>query len=186
MTKPSLILIGAVDYARSYIDVIEQQDYFQSDGLVGLSDQQHAGHFGYAAIGEESDLPALAKIYQYALIIIGKIKTSEQRMCHYQKATQLRFQLPNIIAPTSHVRRQAAISACTNVMHGVFVNAGAKMGNNCIISNRALIEHDSIVADHRHISPGNILNGNLAVGMGLNVKHNLNDNSYFARQGSHE
>ncbi len=72
MTNPSLILIGAGGYARSYFDVIEQQDYFQMDGLVALWGWQHASHSGFAVIGEESDLQALAKIYQYVLIVIGK------------------------------------------------------------------------------------------------------------------
>lgn len=166
MTKPSLILIGAGGHARSCIDVIEQQGYFQIAGLVGLPEQQHTQHLGYAVIGADSDLPALAKNYQYALIALGQIKTAEQRMRLYQQATQLGLQLPIIIAPTAHVSRHATLGAGTIVMHGAIVNSGANVGNNCIINNRALIEHDARVDAHCHISTGAILNGNVTVGAG--------------------
>jgi sugar O-acyltransferase (sialic acid O-acetyltransferase NeuD family) len=206
MTKPSLILIGAGGHARSCIDVIEQQGHFQIAGLVGLPEQQHTHHLGYAVIGADTDLPALAKNYQYALIAIGQIKTAEQRMRLYQYATQLGLQLPIIVAPTAHVSRHAKIGAGTIVMHGAIVNAGANVGNNCIINNRALIEHDTSVADHCHISTGAILNGNVTlgagsfigsgsvikegltigksclVGMGLTVRHSLNGSSRFTGQ----
>jgi sugar O-acyltransferase (sialic acid O-acetyltransferase NeuD family) len=203
MTKPTLILIGAGGHARSCIDVIEQQGYFQIAGLVGLPEQQHSQHLGYAVIGEDSNLPALAKIHRHALIAVGQIKTAEQRMCLYKQATQLGLQLPIIIAPTAHVSCHATLGAGTIVMHGAIINAGARVGNNCIINSRALLEHDTSIEDHCHISTGAILNGEVmvgaasfigsgcvikhgiaigngcVVGMGLTVRHNLSDNTCF-------
>jgi sugar O-acyltransferase (sialic acid O-acetyltransferase NeuD family) len=207
MIKDNLILIGAGGHARSCIDVIEHQGRFQIAGLVGLPEQLHTQHLGYAVIGTDSDLPALAKTYQYALITIGQIETAEDRMRLYQQVTQLGFQLPIIIAPTAHVSRHAKVGAGTIIMHGAIVNTGANVGNNCIINNRALIEHDASVADHCHISTGTILNGNVTVGagsfigsgsvikegvkvgksclvgMGLTVRHSLNDDGHFTGQG---
>ena len=208
-TKLSLILIGAGGHARSCIDVIEQQNSFHIDGLVGLPDQKLIENFGYRVIGEDRDLPELAKIYQYALIAIGQIKTAAHRVHLYHMSTQLGFQLPIIIAPSAHVSCHALLGAGTIVMHGAIVNAGANVGNNCIINNRALIDHDAIVEDHCHISTGAVLNGNVVVGagsfigsgsvikegvsigkncvvgMGLTIRHNLNNSSYFPEQDSH-
>lgn len=206
MTKPSVILIGAGGHARSCIDVIEQQGYFQIAGLVGLPEQRHTQHLGYAVIGTDSDLPELTKTYQYALITVGQIQTAEHRIRLYQQATQLGFQLPVIIAPTAHVSRHAKLGAGTIVMHGAIVNASASVGNNCIINSRALLEHDAIVYDHCHIATGAILNGDVTVGassfigsgciikegvtiekgclvgMGLTVRHNLSVNTRFTVQ----
>jgi sugar O-acyltransferase (sialic acid O-acetyltransferase NeuD family) len=168
MNKPQLILIGAGGHARSCIDVIEQQGYFQIAGLVGLPEQRGVQHadYGYAVIGVDGDLFNLAKIYQYALITIGQMQSSEHRIRLYQQATQLGFQFPTIIAPTAHVSRHSTLGAGTIVMHGAIVNAGASVGNNCIINSRALIEHDARVEDHCHISTGAILNGDVTVGAG--------------------
>jgi sugar O-acyltransferase (sialic acid O-acetyltransferase NeuD family) len=203
MTKPSLILIGAGGHAHSCIDVIEQQGFFQIAGLIGMPEQRHTQYLGYAVIGTDSDLPELAKMYQYALISIGQIQTAEHRIRLYQQAVQLGFQLPIIIAPTAHVSRHATLGVGSIVMHGAIVNTGAKVGNNSIINTGALIEHDATVEDNCHISTGAILNGDVTVGdgsfigsgsvikqgvtigesclvgMGLTVRHNLSDHAYF-------
>ena len=201
-----MILIGAGGHTRSCIDVIEQQDQFQIAGLIGIPDEVHTQHLGYSVIGTDSNLPELAKTYQYALITIGQIQSAEHRIRLYQQAIQLGFQLPIIIAPTAHVSRHATLGEGSIVMHGAIVNAGARVGNNCIINTRALLEHDATVEDHCHISTGAILNGDVAVGagsfvgsgsvikegvaigkdcrvgIGLTVRHNQSDHTRFTGQ----
>lgn len=204
MSKPGLILIGAGGHAHACIDVIEQHGGYQIAGLIGVPDEMHEHHLGYAVIGTDDDLPELAKTIQYALITLGQIKTPAHRIRLYQQAVKLGFQLTTIIAPNAYVSRHASIGAGTIVMHGAIVNAGASVGENCIINTRALLEHDATVADHCHISTGAILNGNTAigsgsfvgsgssikegaslgrdclVGMGLAVRHNQPDKTQFA------
>ena len=168
MTKPQLILIGAGGHARSCIDVIEQQGDFQIAGLVGLPEQSGTNHAncGYAVIGVDCDLFVLVKSFQYALITIGQMQSSEHRIRLHQQASKIGFQFPTIIAPTAYVSRHSTVGTGTIVMHGAIVNAGASVGNNCIINSRTLIEHDSRVEDHCHISTGAILNGGVTVGAG--------------------
>ena len=38
--------------------------------------------------------------------------------------------------------------------HGAIVNAGAVVGDHCIINTRSLIEHDAQIGDYCHISTG--------------------------------
>jgi sugar O-acyltransferase (sialic acid O-acetyltransferase NeuD family) len=166
MSKPSLILIGAGGHAHACIDVIEQHGGYQIVGLVGMPEEMHTQHFGYAVIAIDDDLPELVKNCQYALIALGQINTPDHRIRLHQQAVSLGFQLPFILAPTAHVSPHASIGAGTIVMHGAIVNAGARVGRNCIINSRALVEHDVIVEDHCHISTGTILNGNAHVGIG--------------------
>jgi sugar O-acyltransferase (sialic acid O-acetyltransferase NeuD family) len=196
MSKQKIILIGAGGHAHACIDVIEQHGQYQIAGLVGMPEEMHAQHLGYAVITTDKNLPELAKAYQYAFITVGQIQTPDHRIRLYQQATELGFQLPVITASSAHVSRHAIIGSGTIVMHGAIVNAGAKVGSNCIINTRALIEHDATVEDHCHISTGAILNGNVhidagsfigsgcivkegvaigkrcTVGMGLTVRHN--------------
>jgi sugar O-acyltransferase (sialic acid O-acetyltransferase NeuD family) len=203
MSKPGLLLIGAGGHAHACIDVIEQHGGYQIIGLIGMSDEMHDRHLGYAVIGKDADLPDLVKTIPYALITLGQIKTPAHRIRLYQQALALGFKLPIIIAPTAFVSRHATVEAGTIVMHSAIVNAGVSIGENCIINTRALIEHDATVADHCHISTGAIINGNAAigsdcfigsgsiikegvslgqgclVGMGLAVRHNLANNTQF-------
>lgn len=164
--KPKLILIGAGGHAHACIDVIEQHGGYQIAGLVGMPEEMHAQHLGYAVIATDDDLPQLVKDYPYALVTLGQIHTPEHRIRIYQQAIELGFQLPAIIAPSAHVSRHATVGAGSIVMHCGIVNAGAKVGNNCIINTRALVEHDVTVADHCHISTGAILNGDVKIGTG--------------------
>ena len=169
MNKPSLILIGAGGHAHACIDVIEQQGQYQIAGLIGMPEEMHARHLGYSVIGSDSDLPQLAKEYQYVLITVGQIRSPDSRIRLYQQAIQLGFQLPVIIAPSAHVSRHTTIDIGSIVMHGAIVNAGARVGDNCIINTRALVEHDATVEDHCHVSTGAILNGDVHIGAGSYV-----------------
>jgi sugar O-acyltransferase (sialic acid O-acetyltransferase NeuD family) len=166
MSKPSVILIGAGGHAHACIDVIEQHDQYRIAGLVGMQQEMHTQHFGYAVIATDAELPELAKKYQYAVIAVGQIESPEKRISLYQRAIELGFSLPNIISPTANVSAHATIGSGTIVMHGAIVNAGARIGKNCIINTRALVEHDALVDDHCHISTGAILNGVVSVGQG--------------------
>ena len=203
MSKHGMILIGAGGHAHACIDVIEQHGDYQVAGLVGMQEEMNSQHLGYAVVATDAELPRLAKKYRYALITVGQVHSPETRIRLYQKAVDLGFTLPNIIAPTAHVSDHASIGAGAIVMHGAIVNAGARVGKNCIINSRALIEHDAIIEDHCHISTGALLNGcvhigtgsfvgsgcvikdgitlgkNCVVGMGLCVRHNQPDNTKF-------
>ena len=203
MNKPGVILIGAGGHGHACIDVIEQHGEYQIAGLVGMHEEMHSQHLGYAVIATDTELPRLAKDYRYAVITVGQIGSPDARIRLYQQAIQTGFKLPAVIAPSAHVSSHASIGAGTIVMHGAIVKAGAKVGKNCIINTRALVEHDAVVEDHCHISTGAILNGsvhigagsfvgsgcvirdgialgkNCVVGMGLCVRHNQADNTKF-------
>lgn len=203
MSKPTLILIGAGGHANSCIDLIEQHSRYQIVGLVGMPEEVNTCRLGYPVIASDDSLPQLVKKYEYALITVGHIRSSERRIRIYERVAELGFKLPIVISPFAHVSRHATFGAGTIVMHGAIVNAGSKVGINCIINSRALLEHDSIVEDHCHISTGAILNGgvhvgvgsfvgsgsiikegiilgkNCVVGMGLSVRRNQTNDSQF-------
>jgi sugar O-acyltransferase (sialic acid O-acetyltransferase NeuD family) len=166
MKTAGMIVVGAGGHARACIEVIERQGRYRIAGLVGSADELHTRHLGYEVIGDDEDLPALAASYQYALIALGQIATPEHRIWLYQRALQLGFEFPVVIAPSAHVSPHASIGAGSIVMHGAIVNANARVGNNCIVNTRAVIEHDAAVGDDCHISTGSILNGNVQVGAG--------------------
>ena len=166
MSKPSLILIGAGGHARACIDVIEHLDVFKIAGLIGTEEERQLECMGYRVIATDNDLSKLATQYQYAIITVGQIESGLLRQTLYRQALALGFKLPAIISPAAQVSRYAVVEDASIVMHGAIVNAGAKVGKNCIINTNALIEHDAIVGDHCHISTGAIVNGDANVGSG--------------------
>lgn len=199
--KPRIILVGAGGHARSCIDVIEEIGYYKIAGLIGVQKEVGDRFMGYKILGTDADLPTLSKIYKHAIITVGQIKTPDVRKKLFTKVNTNGFDLPSIVSPLSHVARHADLGRGTFVMHGVIINANAKIGDNCIINTNALIEHDAKIDAHCHISTGAIINGgssvgrgsfigsgsvikqgikvgsNCIVGMGVSVRHNLKDKS---------
>lgn len=166
MSKPSLILIGAGGHAHSCIDVIEHLGIFNIAALIGTEEELQNECMGYRIIATDSDLPDLAKRYEYALITVGQIESARVRQRIYDQALALGFKFPSIISPRAYVSPHAVLGDGTIVMHGAIVNAGSRVGNNCIVNSNALIEHDATVGDHCHISTGAIVNGDVSVGSG--------------------
>ena len=169
MNRPAILLIGAGGHARACIDVIEQQDVYRIAGLVGTPEQINTSQLGYIVLASDESLEQLAKSYQYALICVGQIESSQRRQRLYELALGFGFEFPCIVSPGAYKSAHASVGAGTILMHGSIVNAGARVGNNCIVNSRALIEHDCQIEDHCHISTGAVLNGGVTVGAGCFV-----------------
>lgn len=201
MIKKKIVLIGSGGHARACIQVIEELGEFLISGLIGLPNEVNSEHFGYKVIGSDSDLPAISKTIDHAVITVGQISNPEIRMRLFEKADAVGFTLPTIISKSAQISPHAVIGKGCMIMNGVVINSGAQIGQNCIINTRALIEHDVVVGHHCHISTGVIVNGatrigsktfigsgsviknglvigdNCLVGMGTVVVKNLKDNS---------
>ena len=201
MIKKKIVLIGSGGHARSCIQVIEELEEFSISGLIGLPNEVNSEQFGYKVIGSDSDLPAIRKSIEHAVITVGQILNPEIRVNLFEKAEAAGFVLPTIISKSAQISSHTTIGKGCMIMNGVIINSGAQIGQNCIANTRALIEHDVVVGDHSHVSTGVIVNGatrigsktfigsgsiirngliigdNCLVGMGAVVVKDLKDNS---------
>ena len=158
-----IILIGGGGHCKSVIDVIEQESQFVIVGIVDKPKLIGTDVLDYPVIGSDSDLESLAKIYTYALVTVGQIRTSESRIKLFNLAKKVGFSLPSIISSRAYVSNHTFIGNGTVVMHNAFINAGASIGDNCIINSKALIEHDCKISNHCHISTNAIVNGGVTI-----------------------
>jgi len=165
MTEP-LLLIGSGGHAHALIDVVESCKDWYVLGLVGLPHQVGSQVFGYSVIGTDHDLPLLRQQCPNALLAVGQIGFSKKRQELVAQLEHLKFQLPAVLSGHAHVSRHSEVGFGTSVGHGVTVNAGAHIGNLCILNTNALIEHDSVIGDYCHISTGAVVNGGVKVGFG--------------------
>ncbi|WP_027390053.1 acetyltransferase [Chrysiogenes arsenatis] len=163
MKNDYIILIGGGGHCHSVIDVIEQQNRYHIYGIVDKKENIGNKVLGYPVIGDDEDLPELAKVCPKAIITIGHIRTNEIRVKIFHLLKKLNLELPTIISPLAYVSKHATIAEGTVVMHHALVNANAKIGVNTIINSKALIEHDVTVGDHCHISTASVLNGGVTV-----------------------
>ncbi len=158
----NIILIGAGGHCKSCIDVIEAEKKYK---IVGLIDKnKNSINKNYKILGDDNILELLLKKTKFALITLGQIKNLKKREKLFNKLKKIGFKFPSIISPLAYVSPNAIIGKGTIIMHGVVVNAGARVGTNCIINSKALIEHDAIVGNNCHLSTRSTLNGEANIG----------------------
>ena len=165
MSEP-LLLIGCGGHARSLIDVVESSGRWHVRGLVGLPEQVGEDVLGYPVLGCDHDLPSLRQQCAHALLAVGQIGLPSRRQRLAQELERLGFALPPVISGRAHVSRHAQLGVGTSLGHGVIVNAGASVGDYCILNSNALIEHDAVIGDYCHISTGALVNGGTRIGIG--------------------
>ena len=166
MTKKSILLVGAGGHARACIDVIEQEERFVVEGMVGLPFEVGSRILNYPVLGTDKNLPSLLGNYKNALIAIGQIETPELRMRLFDLLQQNKYILPVIVSPHAYVSPHAILGEGTIVLHGAVINAGAVVGKNCIINSQSLVEHDVVIADHCHVATSATINSGVRIGAG--------------------
>ncbi len=161
--KPKILLIGGGGHCKSVIDVIELEDKYIIAGIIDKKEHIGQNVLGYKTIGSDDDLEELFKIYKYAVITVGQIKSNSLKVKLYNLVKNIGYELPTIISPLAYVSKHASLEKGTVILHHALINANAKIGKNCIINSKALVEHDVVVEDNCHISTGAILNGGVLV-----------------------
>lgn len=170
--KETILLIGGGGHCKACIDVIEQAGKFQIFGIIDLPEKLHQLVLGHPVIGCDEDLPNLLKSCPNVLITLGQIKSPVRRMKLFNDLQQMGALFPVIQSPLAYISPHAQIADGTIVMHHALINAGARVGRNCIINTKTLVEHDAVIEDHCHISTGAIVNGGATIGCGSFVGSN--------------
>jgi|TARA_B110000037_G_scaffold222702_1_gene298998 sugar O-acyltransferase (sialic acid O-acetyltransferase NeuD family) len=164
MNKKQIILIGAGGHCKSCIDVLESENKFEIIGILDLPNRFGQDILGYKIIGNDNDIPQLAKDGQNFLLTVGHLGDSKKRIKLFNLVKSNGGNLPVIISPTSYVSIHSEIGEGTIIMHHVLVNANAVIQKNCIINSKSIIEHDAVIGNHCHISTASVVNGGVKIG----------------------
>jgi UDP-perosamine 4-acetyltransferase len=68
------------------------------------------------------------------------------------------------IPPSAIIAADVFFDAGVQVMAGVVIQPGAKVGRSCIINTGVVIDHDCEINDDCHLAPGVTLSGGVVVG----------------------
>jgi len=177
--KKDILLIGGGGHCKSVIDVIEQEGEYSIAGIVDKKELIGKELLGYKFIGSDDDLERFFKIYKYAVITVGQIKSNAIRVKLFNQLKKIGYNLPTLISPLAYVSKYASIEEGTTIMHHALVNVDAKIGKNCIINTKALIEHDAVIGNNCHVSTGSIINGGTVVAENSFVGSNSTTKEYI-------
>ena len=189
--KEKLILIGGGGHCKSCIDVIEQTDQYEIDGILDKTELVGQKVLGYEIIGTDKKIEKLATEGFCFLITVGQIRSSAIRVTLFDKLMECNAKIATIISPRAYVSKHARVGVGTIVMHHAMINADADIGKNCIINTKALIEHDVQIENHCHISTSAVINGGGVIKEGsffgsnaVSKEHVKSDKKCFIRAGS--
>lgn len=115
----------------------------------------------WQVLGTTKELLANVTDFSGAIVAIGNNRIRFDKSMLLQS---LGVKLVSLIHPGAIVSRYAKINPGTIVMAGAVINPFVKVGMSSIINTASTIDHDCILGDCVHVSPGANLAGAVSVG----------------------
>jgi sugar O-acyltransferase (sialic acid O-acetyltransferase NeuD family) len=159
--KDKLLIIGASGHGKVVADIALKMNQWNS--IAFLDDNKNLNEsMGYDVIGRTKD--AFNLINDYAVFIgIGNNDVREKYQIELENAGAV---IPTLIHPNAVIGKQVDISSGTVIMPGVVINCCTTIGKGCIINTASTVDHDNIIEDYVHLSPGTHTAGTVRVGKG--------------------
>ena len=100
---------------------------------------------------------------------IGSILRPDFRRDVYMRLKGLGYQFEALCHPASSVSRSVVFAQGVQMMAGVIVQNGARIGENTIINTGVIVEHDCVVGAHSHLAPGAVVCGDVRIGESCHI-----------------
>jgi sugar O-acyltransferase (sialic acid O-acetyltransferase NeuD family) len=131
---------------------------------IAFIDDDPARHgmrvLGLPVLGGSEELASLLSDRDELFIAIGN---NSLRADAWRRVQPLDPRLATLLHPSATVSRFARVGKGTLAMPRVVINAGARIGTNCIVNTGAIVEHDCVVQDYVHLSPAVSIGGGARV-----------------------
>ena len=165
-----LLLIGGGGHCHSVIDSVLAGGIFTEIGVVAKNQDNYNELMADTIIApylvgtDERLLKLFENGWNCAFITLGSVGNTRGRRTLYKTISELGFELPIIIDPSAVVSTKAVVEKGVFIGKRAVVNTGVKVGACAIINTGAIIEHDCVIGDFAHISPGTTLCGQVSIG----------------------
>lgn len=137
----NLLILGAGSHGHAVYEIADKLGIFQK---ISFLDDNITGD---GIIGRVEDVLDYLKEYPMCFIAIGD---NERRKELAEKVMKAGFITPRLISSETSVARGTAIGQGTIIMPQATVNAGAKIGDFCIIAGNSLIGFNATVESYAH------------------------------------
>ena len=170
-----LLIIGAGGHGRVAADIAIKMKRWKK--ITFLDDDQNLlFSMGIKVIGITNDVFKYTRNHDI-FVAIGNSKTREkiQNSLEHKGAN-----IPILIHPNAIIGEKVEIGTGTVVMAGTVINCCSKIGKGCIINTGVTIDHDNIIENFVHLSPGVHTAGTVQIGkgswigIGAVISNNLN------------
>lgn len=161
MSKKDLIIIGASGHGKVVADIAIKMNKWQSIAFLD-DDESIKTSMGLEVIGKTAD----AFTYKDEAAFFVAIGSNATREKIQEKLVDEGISLVKLIHPSVVVGTDVEIGLGTVVMAGVVINSSSRIGKGCIINTSSSLDHDNVIEDYVHISPGVRTAGSVSIGKG--------------------
>lgn len=159
--KNKLLIIGASGHGKVVADIALKIKRWDKIAFLDDNELSHTS-LDLNIIGKSTDF--YEYLHEYEMFVA--IGYNEIREKIQNQLEQVGASIPVLVHPNAVLGEQVEIQPGTVIMAGVIVNSCTKIGKGCIINTGAIIEHDNIIENYSHISPGVCIAGTVRVGEG--------------------
>lgn len=155
---------GASGHAMVIVDILRLQGAFAIVGyLDDINSKRHGTMLqGLPIFGGREQLTRLRDM-GVGHFIIG-VGHCEARLELADQVKLLGFELASAVHPSAVIASDVLIKPGTVVAAGAVINPGCEIGENVIVNTSSSIDHECILGDGSHVSPGAHLAGRVVVG----------------------
>ena len=166
-----LIILGAGGHGKILDDIALLNGYEE----IYFLDDNYKKEYPYRILGKINTFADYIDDYNF-IIAIGNNKI---RQSLFKLIYNANGEIINLIHPNAIIAADVQLERGIAIMAGCVVNSGAVIKNGCIINTSVSIDHDTVIGEFVHISPGCHLAGEITVGsetwigIGSNIINNI-------------
>ncbi|MBF0547081.1 MAG: NeuD/PglB/VioB family sugar acetyltransferase [Candidatus Riflebacteria bacterium] len=169
-----VIILGAGGHSKVLIEALQRMGR-QIEGIATPEKLPNNLFEDIPIIGDD-DLVLTLPTSEFQLVNgLGSTGVLGRRKSLFEKFKSRNFNFATVIHPSAVLPRNLVLSEGVQIMAGVVIQPGSRIGKNTIINTRSSVDHDCQIGDHVHIAPGVTLSGGVSVedcshiGTGANV-----------------
>ncbi|TCT12860.1 sugar O-acyltransferase (sialic acid O-acetyltransferase NeuD family) [Natranaerovirga pectinivora] len=173
--KNRLLIIGASGHGKVVADIAIKMNKWQDIAFLD-DDDSIKKSMGLEVIGKTSD----AYTYKDEADFFVAIGNNATRKKIQEKLEEEGVSVVKLIHPSTILGTDVEIGNGTVLMAGVVINSSGRIGKGCIINTSCSLDHDNLIGDYVHISPGVRLAGTVNIskecwiGIGSVISNNVN------------
>ncbi|MEK5026361.1 acetyltransferase [Paenibacillus sp. FSL M7-1046] len=159
--KNGLIIIGAGGHGKVVADIANEMNIWDNISFID-NNLSVTECIGFEVIGNTEDINTYINDFDF-FVAIGNNSTREliQNKLEHDGAS-----IVSLIHPQAVIGSNVKVGCGTVIMAGVIINSSSSIGKGCIVNTASSVDHDNIIEDYTHLSPGVHLAGTVKIGKG--------------------
>ncbi|NMA27312.1 MAG: acetyltransferase [Burkholderiales bacterium] len=159
MDRSRLLILGASGHGRVVADIASCLNRYEQIAFLD-DDEGKTSAMGHPVLGTIAMVDRYLEDFDLFVAVGNNLV--RQRIQLGLKSRQAR--LATLVHPSAVLGSEVSLGEGTAVMAGAVINCGSIVGRGCIINTSASLDHDNVLEDFVHISPGAHLAGTVHVG----------------------